>query len=558
MEPRIGVFICHCGSNIANTVDVEEVVRYASTLPNVIHADHNMYSCSEDGIGSIKTNIKEKGIDRVVVAACTPRTHEPLFRNAYEAAGINRYLFEFVNIREHCSWIHMKERELATEKAKRLVRMGVAKVALLTPQEESESPVVKSAAVIGGGVSGMTAAISLADQGFETHLIEKGRELGGLVKDLGALFPSESTPLEFVRAMRDEAAASGVSIHLSSEIKDIQGYIGNFDVTISENGKEEKFKVGVVITATGAEELKPVGEYGYGRYPNVITQSELEKKLAKGERVGNTVMIQCVGARQPGREYCSRICCMTAIKNAGRILALEPKSRVSVVHRDIMSYNARNEALYRKSMEDGVTYLRYTLEDKPRVEGKEMAEKITLMEETLGEDITLPFDTLVLSTPLVPNPDNGKLQKMLKVPLDRDGFFLEAHVKLRPVEFATDGVFICGCARWPSDVPECISQAGAAAAKASIPLRAGKVRTEAITAEVDETTCTGCGNCVATCAYGAISIVEVEGRKVARVNLAQCKGCGACVGSCHNGSIQQRGFTEKQLISMIDCLTEGD
>jgi len=287
----------------------------------------------------------------------------------------------------------------------------------------------------------------------------------------------------------------------------------------------------------------------------VITQGELETRLAKGENVGDTVMIQCVGARDQSREYCSRVCCVTAVKNAARILKREPSAGITIIHRDIMSYGVRNEALYKKTMEDGVRYLRYSLEAKPVVRGNHFANSIEFREDTLGEQVLLTFDTLVLSTPLVPNQDNGRLQKMLKVPLDRDGFFLEAHVKLRPVEFATDGVLICGSARWPSDIPECVSQAEAAAAKAAIPMRAGKVRTEAITAEVDETTCTGCGNCVATCAYGAISIVEVEGRRVARVNLAQCKGCGACVGSCHNGSIQQRGFTEKQMASMIECLT---
>jgi len=558
MEPRIGVFICHCGSNIAGTVDIDEVVKFASTLPNVVHADHNMYSCSEDGLSSIKEKIKEKNIDRVVVAACTPRTHEPLFRNACEAAGINRYLFEFVNIREHCSWIHMKEKEAATKKAKLMVRMGVAKAALLTPQEESESPVLPSAVVLGAGVAGMTAATCLADQGFEVHLIEKSENVGGLVKDFDLAYPSGKSGKEFVRDLKKRLSASAAKMHLGTEVTEISGYIGNFEVTVSNPKKEEKLRIGTIVVATGAEELKPVGEYGYGNFPNVITQGELETRLARGEKTGNTVMVQCVGAREPGREYCSRVCCVTAVKNAARILRQEPSASVTIIHRDMMTYGVRNEALYKKTMEDGVRYLRYSLEAKPVVRGNHFANSIEFWEETLGEDILLTFDTLVLSTPLVPNPDNGRLQKMLKVPLDRDGFFLEAHVKLRPVEFATDGVFVCGSARWPSDVPECVSQAEAAAAKAAIPMRAGKVRTEAITAEVDEVTCTGCGNCVATCAYGAISIVEVEGRRVARVNLAQCKGCGACVGSCHNGSIQQRGFTEKQLASMIDCLTGAE
>lgn len=555
--PRIGVFICHCGHNIASTVAVEELVKFARTLPGVAYADHNLYSCSEEGLSAIRASIEKNKLDRVVVAACTPRTHEPLFRRTCELAGINKYLFEFVNIREHCSWIHAKEPREATAKAKKLVAMGVAKAALLEPQAEGESNVIPVAVVIGGGLAGLSAAASLVSQGVETHLIEKGSKLGGNLLDIGVIAPEFEETAKLLRGLEAELRSSEKShIHLNSRLVDSKGFVGNFELTIEEEGRTRKIPAGCVVVATGAEEYIPTGEYGYGSVPGVITQLELERRLAKGDVPKRVAFIQCVGSRQPGREYCSRICCNTSLKNAARIVDSGQGNSATVIHRDIMSYGTAWEELYRTDSDKGVRFLRYSLSSPPKVSRKGDKVLIEVFDETLAEELLVEADLLVLATPLVSRRDSEDLSKMLKVPRDKNGFFLEAHVKLRPVEFATDGIFICGSARWPCSVRECISQGLAAAAKAAIPIKKGKVLIEAITACADFDKCAACGNCVAACPYEAVEIVEVEGKRGAKVNEAQCKGCGTCVAACPNDAMQQRGFTTRQLGSMIDALVK--
>jgi len=554
---RIGVFICHCGHNIASTIAVEEVVKFARTLPEVVVADHNLYSCSEEGLGAIRNSIKQHKLDRVVVAACTPRTHEPLFRKICEEAGINKYLFEFVNIREHCSWIHAKEPGPATEKAKRLVAMGVSKAALLETQEEKESSVIPTAIVIGGGLAGLTAAASLVAQGIETHLIEKEKKLGGQLCGIGVLAPGFEDTTKLVESLiNDLKGSKKAHIHLNSKTKVVHGFVGNFEVTIDERGKELKIPAGAIVVATGAREFQPKGEYGFGDLPGVMTQLELESMLTKGRCPHRTVFVQCVGSRQPGREYCSRICCNTTLKNSIRILDMDPGATVSVIHRDIMSYGTAWEELYRKASERGVRFLRYGLANPAKVTKKDGSLLVNIYDETLTEEIDLETDAVVLATPMVSREDSGDLSKLLKVPRDKYGFFLEAHVKLRPVEFATDGVFICGSARWPSSAKEVMCQAMAAAAKAAIPIKRGKVVIEAITAWSDPDKCAACGNCVAACPYEAVEILEQDGKLVAKVNEAQCKGCGTCVAACPNDAMQQRGFTTRQLGAMIDSLVK--
>jgi len=555
---RIGVFICHCGHNIASTVNVEEVAEFARALPSVIVAEHNLYSCSEEGLGSIRKSIEKNQLDRVVVAACTPRTHEPLFRKTVELAGINKYLFEFVNIREHVSWIHAKEPQSATEKAKKLVAMGVAKAALLEPQKEGESGVIPTAVVIGGGVAGLTAAASLAAQNIETHLIEREARLGGNLADVGVVGPEFMRSKELLGGLAEELKASPkVHVHMSSVVTGVKGFVGSFEVTVEGQGKTEKIPAGAIIVATGAKEWVPKGEYGYGDIPEVITQLELEKRLARGERPKRVVFIQCVGSRQPGREYCSRVCCNASLKNALRVLEGSADATVSVLHRDIMSYGTASEHMYRLASEKGVRFVRYGLERPARISRGKNGASVHVFDETLDEDIDIEADLVVLATPMAARDDSRDVGKLLKVPLDKFGFFLEAHVKLRPVEFATDGVFICGAARWPSSVNECISQGMAAAAKAAIPIRRGKVVIEAITAQSDPDKCAACGNCVIACPYEAVEIVESEGRRYAKVNEAQCKGCGTCVASCPNDAMQQRGFTTRQLGAMIDALVKN-
>lgn len=556
--PRVGVFICHCGHNIGSIVDVEKVVEYAKNLENVIVADHNLYSCSEEGLWSIKNSIEENKLDAVVVAACTPRTHEPLFRRACEQAGVNKYLFEFVNIREHCSWIHAKEQEAATEKAMRLIAMGVAKASLLKPQKEGESSVIPVAAVIGGGIAGLTAAASLVSQGIETHLIEKESSLGGLLSDVAVIGPEfVETESLINRLKKDLEKSPKAHVHLGSRIVELSGFIGKFEITVTGEKESTDISVGAIIVATGGRELEPKGVYEYGKIPAVITQLELEKELAAGSVPSSAVFIQCVECRQPGREYCSRICCNVTLKNALRIVRSNPGAGVFVLHRDIMSYGTTGERLYREASENGISFMRYGLESLPTVVEKDGGVEVELFDETLNENIRIVGETVVLAAPITSQEDTKETAKLLKVPVDKNGFFLEAHVKLRPVEFATDGIFICGSARWPSHATECIAQGLATAAKAAIPIKKGKVVIEAITAEVDVERCAACGNCVLACPYEAIEMAVIDGRRSAKVNEAQCKGCGTCVAACHNDAMQQKGFTSQQLGAMIDALIKS-
>jgi heterodisulfide reductase subunit A len=555
-EPRIGVFVCHCGINIGAYVNVPDVVEYAKQLPNVVHAERNLFTCSEEGISAIKKGIKEYNLNRVLVASCTPRTHEPLFRAACEEAGLNKYLFEFVNIRDQCSWVHMREPQKATEKAKDLIRMGVAKARLLEPLEEIEMKVAPSALVIGGGVVGMEAALNLARQGFDVHLVEKEPELGGTLRSINKLFPTNQEAVKLIKPLVEQVKSHPkIKTYLSSKVKQVTGFIGNFNVDLDGKSKEDQFTVGTIIVAVGAEPLKPTGQYGYGKMPNVITQLELEGRMKRGEPVGqNVVMINCVGARVPERTYCSRICCMTAIKNAFLIKESNPKAKVWILHRDLMTYGVDFENYYRKAMEVGVRFIRYSLERPPEVIGDEKVEKIKVYHELWRKEIELPCDMLVLTTPLIPAEDNQNISKMLKVSLDEFGFLLEAHLKLRPVEFAMDGIYICGSARWPTDVTEGVSQAYAAASKAAGPLRMGYVKAEAINAFVNEDECSGCGVCEVLCPFQAIELQPRDEKRVSHINEAVCKGCGTCGAACPSGAISMHHFTDEQILAQVEAL----
>jgi heterodisulfide reductase subunit A len=535
-------------------VDVPAVVEYARTLPRVAHAENNLYSCSEEGLSSLKQSIHEHDLNRVIVASCTPRTHEPLFKNACEEAGLNRYLFEFVNIREHCSWIHGRAEEAATDKAKRLIRMGVAKACLLEPQEEAESGVVPVALVIGGGIAGMTAALNLAHQGFSVHLVEREPQLGGRLPRIKRLCPSDEDSGGFVDPIIQEVEGQEqITLHLQATVKEASGYVGNFQITVTAEDGERWFDVGTIVVATGADVLVPDGLYGYGRFSNVLTQLELEERLrTQPPLVSDAVFVNCVGSRIPERPYCSRVCCMTSLKNATYLKQHNPDAHVYVLHRDLLTYGVAFEQYYRQAMEAGVRFLRYDPEHPPRVVGNDKAEEVVVRDALRGQEVELDADLVVLTTPLVPNADNAAISQLLKVPLSESGFFLEVHVKLRPVEFATDGVYVCGTARWPADVSESISQAYAASSKAAIPMRAGVVTAEAITAFSDPALCTGCGACVAVCPFNAIELqAQAGGQHAASVNVVQCKGCGGCVAACPSKAMQQRGFTDRQVLGMI-------
>jgi heterodisulfide reductase subunit A len=552
---RIGVFVCDCGSNIAGYLDCPSLADYAETLPNVAFVKENLYTCSETGINEIKNAIKDEKLNRVVVASCSPRTHEPLFRESCEEAGLNPYLFEMVNIRDQCSWVHMQEREEGTGKAKDLIRMGVAKAALLQPQEPIQSEVDPKSLVIGGGISGMTSALTLANRGFQVFLVEKTTELGGLLRNLHKLAPANVDANELV-TKQAEAVKNHENIHLltSTTIKEITGYIGHYDVTVSTNGVEQDFGVGVIIIATGAKVFRPEGLFNYDG-KRVITQFDLEALFRnKKFKADNVVMIQCVGARNDERKYCSRICCMTAIKNAIAIKEQNPKSSVHILYRDIQAYGTENEALYQRSKQLGVRYIKYDQEKPPEVQDS----TVKVYHHLLGRDLELGQDLVVLSTPLVAAEDNESLSKLLRVTLDENKFFLEGHVKLKPLDFATDGVYLCGNAHYPATVREAISQALGAASRASIPLAKGVMTIEPIVSVLaDEDACRGCGLCVALCPYGALEIAQTDkGRKV-RVIPVACKGCGICAATCYVHALSINSYTDQQVEEQIRAFLSG-
>ena len=549
-EPRIGVFVCHCGINIGGIVDVPEVVEYAKTLPNVAYAEDNLYTCSQDTQKRIREKIKEHNLNRVVVASCTPRTHEPLFRETIREAGLNIYLFEMANIRDQCSWVHMHEHEKATEKAKDLVRSIVAKARLLRPLKKPTINVVPVGLVIGGGLSGMTTALELAKQGFGVHLVEKEKELGGNLRHIHYVLGSENPQERLSSIVKEVSENEKIHVYLGAEIADIEGYIGNFKTTLNHNGEKREIDHGIVIVATGAVEYKPT-EYLYGKDERVLTQRELEERLAKGKFNAKTVvMIQCVGSRNEERPNCSRICCAQAVKNALKIKELNPETDIYVLYKDIRTYGF-NEDYYREAASKGVLFIRYDDENKPKVTRENSTLNVLVREPVLKTWLPIKPDLLVLSVATIPNPDNQMISEMLKVPLSKDEFFLEAHMKLRPVDFATDGVFLCGLAHSPKLIEESISQACGAAARAITILSKKALEVEGAIASVNEDLCSGCRICEAVCEYGAIKMEEKDGKLVSTVLEALCKGCGVCGSSCPTGAIGMLHFTDDEILAQV-------
>lgn len=558
-EVRIGVFVCHCGTNIGGTVDVPWEIEYAKGLPGVVYAERNLYTCSEEGVSAIKNAIKAHRLNRVVVAACTPRTHESLFRNACQEAGLNPYLFDFVNIRDQCSWVHMREREKATEKAKDLIRMGVARAARLEPLEYIHIGVVPIAMVIGAGISGMTAALSIANRGFEVYLVEKEAEPGGMLRELHTLYPGSvdaCASLEpLIRRVRDHPR---IKLLTSSQVERVDGYVGNFEVTVvqREKGMEKRvnFTAGTIIVATGAEVLQPDGLYGYGQYEEVLTLLELERRL-KEKRLGEPkeiVMIQCVGSRGQRVPYCSRICCGIAIKNALVLKQQHPHAKIHILHNGIHVYGIEYESLYRAALQAGIRFDKYRFENPPEVVKEAEGLEVRFFSELMKAERVYHADLVVLATPLVQHPDASDLSKLLKVPLGLDRFFFEAHVKLRPIDFSTDGIFLCGTAHAPKFVPESVAEAFGTASRASTILTKSEVETEGIVSDISQSLCKGCGLCAGICQYGAISINYYgPGELGAEVNRALCKGCGTCAGACPYQAITMRHFTDEQILAQI-------
>jgi heterodisulfide reductase subunit A len=566
-RPRIGVFVCHCGINIAATVDVEKVVQYAAGLPYVVYSQELMFACSQDSQKLINDKIHELKINRVIVAACTPRTHEPLFQSTLQNSGLNPYLFEFANIREQCSWVHQKEPGKATEKAKDLVEMSICKAVHLEPLTKTKLGINKNVLVIGGGLAGMTAALDLARQDFHVHLVEKSDQLGGNLHQVLYTLDGFETKT-FLEHLIDQVRENQlINTYTNAEIESITGFIGNYRTTIKYNdGRyigvsdmailEDRATVehGVVIVASGAAEYKP-DEYLYGNEERVVTQHELEERIGNADpslqKLESVVMIQCVGSRNDENHYCSRVCCSTAIKNALRLKQLNPRVRIFILYRDVRTYGLK-EMYYKKARQAGIIFIQYEENSPPVVEKIDSNLHVEIMEKIVNKKLRFKPGLLVLSSGIVPNDDNKVLSQALKVPLGTDGFFLEAHVKLRPVDFATDGVFVCGLAHYPKDISETIAQAKASASRAITVLSKEEIESEAKVAYVHENRCNGCGLCAGICPYKALEI-DPE-RMVVVLNAALCKGCGTCAASCRSCALDIRGFKDEQVLAALEVL----
>ncbi len=554
-SPRIGVFVCHCGINIGGVVNVPEVKEYAKTLEGVAYVDENLYTCSQDTQEKIKKAVEEHQLNRVVIASCSPRTHEPMFQETIREIGLNKYLFEMTNIRDQCSWVHMHQPKEATEKAKELLRMAVAKSRLLQPLKEQVVEVTKKGLVIGGGLSGMRAALELAQQGFECALVERETELGGNLRHIYSTINGNDPQELLRRTIKEILGNPRIQVFTKAELKHLSGYLGNFKSVISSDGSEKEFDHGVVIVAVGAKESTP-SEYLYGQDSRVLTQKDLEEKMAHhGEEVNkchHIVMIQCVGSRTPERQNCSRICCSVAVKNALKIKEKNPEVKITILYRDIRTYGL-SERYYTQARNQGIDFIQYELDAKPDVSMREGMLQLKVKDRILGEEVVLQPDLIALASAIIPY-ENENLAKMLKVPLTADGFFLEAHMKLRPVDFATDGIFLAGLAHFPKTISESISQADAAVARAAASVAKGYVNVIPTISEVDQTRCVGCGLCELLCPFSAIRVIETEKGSKAETIAASCKGCGVCASSCPQKAATVHHFSDEQLTAQIEAL----
>jgi len=550
--PRVGVFVCHCGINISGSVDVPQVRDYAKGLPFVEYVTDNLYTCSQDTQVAMKDLIREHRLNRIVVAACTPRTHEPLFQETMAEIGLNKYLFEMANIRNQDSWVHSGDPAHATEKAKDLVRMAVSKVALLEPLQEPELKVTQKALVIGGGVSGMTAAKALADQGYPVWLVEQTDRLGGQALKLNTTWKGEDIQ-GYVKELADAVTGhANIAVHLSSRVESVEGFVGNFKTTVANGAEPRVYEHGVAIVATGGVEFQP-REYLFGQDPRILTHQQLDRRFREDDEALKTfktaVFIQCVGSREPERPYCSRICCTHSLQSAVELKKLNPEGEVYILYRDLRSYGEK-ESLYKEARALGVIFIRYDLDRKPAVEKAGDELHVTVMDHILQMPVLLKPDLITLATAVLPR-DNERMGLFFKVPLNDEGFLIEAHAKLRPVEFATDGVYLCGLAHYPKPIDESIAQAQAAASRAATILARDTIHFSGTVAMTNPALCSSCGVCVSICPYSAPSFNE---RGKAEINPALCKGCGLCVASCRSGAIRLRGFDDAQIFAMIDSV----
>lgn len=645
-EPKIGVYVCHCGINIGGVVDIDAVKDYAATLPNVVASEEYKYFCSDPGQEMIQKDIKEKGLNRVVVAACSPRLHEPTFRRAVKEAGLNPFLFEFANIREHDSWVHQNEPEAATDKAKDLVRMAVAKARLLEPLEAESVAVDNKALVIGGGVAGIQAALDLGDMGFQTYLVEKQPTIGGRMAQLDKTFPTlDCSMCILAPKMVDCGKHENIELISYAEVKKVDGYIGNFKVQVEKKPRfidedvctgcgsctevcpieipnyfdegvgmvkatyipfpqavplcatidkdyciecklcdqvcgnkairhdQEpetiELDVGTIIVATGYDPYDPTEkkEWAYGAAENVLTGLELERYInASGPTAGHVVrpsdgetpksvaFIQCVGSRdeQIDKPYCSRVCCMYAMKNAQLILDHEPDTEVTIYYMDIRAFGKGFEEFYKRSQEKyGIKFIR----GRPATVLENPDQSLTVRSEDtlLGKVTEYDYDMVVLSVGLQPPEGAEELRQTLALSRSADGFLMEAHPKLRPVDTLTDGIYLAGVSQGPKDIPDAVAQASGAAARAAIPMIKGEVEIEPIIAAVDEDVCGGCEVCIELCPYGAVERIDEK----AHINVALCKGCGTCVAACPSGALDQHHFKTSQIFAQIEAAMNG-
>jgi len=567
-EPKIGVLVCHCGINIGKYINVSDVVEYVKKIPNVVICEANLYSCSSDSQTRIKEMIEDYDLNRFIVASCTPRTHEMLFQETCQEAGLNKYLFEMVNIRDQCSWVHMTEKEAATDKVKDLIRMAVAKSRLLKPQREEKLSIIPTALIIGGGVSGMTAALNIANQGFKAYLVEKESILGGNLNDINTIYPLREEASRFLDDLIHNVENNkNIYTYLNSKITKVNGFIGNYDITIVESRVNEiNLKIGTIIVATGARELKPSKFFQDIRKDDkMLTQLELEQKLKKKDyswlRIINRVtIILCVNSRQKEEiSYCSNVCCAVCIKNVDVLKKIKPNLEIIILYRDFQMAKKEFEEYYREHRKDAI-FLRYNMDNLPKINRKNNNYAIKVYDTNLQESIEFQTDLIILSTPMIAPEDINDLAKLLKVPLDNNGFFLEAHVKLRPLDFATDGIFLAGCAQWPKSIQDSISQANGAAGRASRFLSAKEVKTSGLISEVKLEKCIGCGKCMEICPYNAVELIDFRKEfeevtiivQKAYINPALCKGCGTCAASCPVRAISVKHYDLDQISAMIE------
>ncbi|RZB31583.1 MAG: heterodisulfide reductase subunit A2 [Desulfobacteraceae bacterium Eth-SRB2] len=560
-RPKIGVFVCKCGINIAGVVDVPAVTEYAASLPYVEYVTNNLYTCSQDTQDTMSKVIKEKELNRVVVAACTPKTHEALFQETLINAGLNKYLFEMCNIRNQDSWVHKNNPELATEKAKDLVRMSITKVALMEPLEEAELDVNQTAMVLGGGISGMASARSLSRQGYETHIIEKSSSLGGQALNLYHTFDGGDVQKKLSKLVDDIETDKKIHVHLNTTVTEVEGFVGNFKSTLSNNGSQEVLEHGIAVLATGGKPLKP-DEYSYGKDSRILTSLELDKKFIENDSLidslNTAVFIQCVGSREPDRPYCSRVCCTHSIKNALELKKRNPDMSIFILYRDIRTYGER-EYLYQKARKAGIVFIRFSLNNKPEVNLQGDQLRVKVRDHILHRPLEISADLVTLASAIVPNKDE-KLANFFKLPTNDDGFFIEKHAKLGPSEFATDGVFLCGLAHYPKPIDESIAQGLAAASRAVTLLSRKNILMSGTVAMTNPSYCSSCGVCISVCPYSAPSFIPEDDRFFpgrAQINPVLCKGCGLCVASCRSGAIHLKGFDNDQIFAQIFSLNEA-